>query len=117
MVSSFETLKLSIKVIQAFGDRYRGQKIDVVLTIEARRFIFGSALAYKLSLPLVLIRKCGRFPEETLSQQFELEYGTDCLEKAKGSLFLTISLPKGDRSSKSACQTGRSRSRRNRLSP
>ena len=73
-------------MIQAFADRYRDQKIDVILTIEARGFIFGSALAYELSLPLVLVRKCGRLPEETHFKHFELEYGADCLEVEKQAL-------------------------------
>lgn len=74
------------QVIQAFAGRYKDQKIDVILTIEARGFIFGSALAYALSLPLVLVRKCGRLPEVTHSQHFELEYGVDCLEVEKHAL-------------------------------
>ncbi|MCB1082812.1 MAG: hypothetical protein KDK61_00740 [Simkania sp.] len=40
------------QVIQAFADRYKDQEIDVILTLEARGFIFGSTLAYELSLPL-----------------------------------------------------------------
>lgn len=48
--------------------------------IESRGFIFGSALAYNLKAGLVLIRKPGKLPAETISQEYALEYGTDKIE-------------------------------------
>lgn len=54
--------------------------IDYVVGIESRGFIFGSALAYNLKAGLVLIRKPGKLPAETISQEYALEYGTDKIE-------------------------------------
>ena len=53
---------------------------DEILAIESRGFIFGTALAQKLSLPMHLVRKRGRLPRETISVRYELEYGFDHLE-------------------------------------
>ena len=47
------------------------------MSIESRGFIFGSALAYKIGAGLVLIRKPGKLPAKTISQTYDLEYGTD----------------------------------------
>ncbi len=67
-------------VIQQFAEHYRNQKIDKIAGIESRGFIFGAALAYKLNLPFILIRKKGKLPAETVSQEYALEYGTDKIE-------------------------------------
>lgn len=53
---------------------------DVVLAAEARGYVFGAAVAYKLGLPLVIVRKPGKLPYKTVSHTYELEYGTDTLE-------------------------------------
>ncbi len=51
-----------------------------ILAIESRGFIFGAALAQKLSLPMHLVRKRGKLPRESISVRYELEYGFDHLE-------------------------------------
>lgn len=66
--------------IDLLGDRYRTEKIDVVACVEARGFIIGSALAYKLSSGIVPIRKPGKLPYKTYQASYQLEYGTDSLE-------------------------------------
>ena len=48
--------------------------------VEARGFIIGAALAYKLGAGIVLVRKPGKLPSETLKKTYDLEYGTDTLE-------------------------------------
>jgi adenine phosphoribosyltransferase len=68
------------KTIDLIGDRYRGEKIDVVLGIESRGFIVGAALAYKLKAGFSVVRKPGKLPYETHSESYELEYGRDSLE-------------------------------------
>lgn len=60
--------------------RYIDSDVDVVAGIEARGFIFGSAIAYKLGLGFVPIRKAGKLPGEVVGVEYELEYGTDELE-------------------------------------
>ena len=57
-----------------------GTKIDKVAGIEARGFILGGAIAHQLSVGFVPVRKQGKLPFETLSQSYELEYGTDAVE-------------------------------------
>ena len=66
--------------IHELVNRYTGMKIDKVVGIEARGFIVGSPLAYLLGVGFVPIRKQGKLPFDTISQDYELEYGTDRLE-------------------------------------
>ncbi len=67
-------------VIDQFVDRYKNMKIDAIVGIESRGFIFGSAVAYCLQCPLALARKKGKLPYEKISESFALEYGWDVLE-------------------------------------
>ena len=53
---------------------------DVLLGVESRGFIFASALAYKLEKGLVIVRKPGKLPAQTIQASYELEYGTDSVE-------------------------------------
>ncbi|MEL7485897.1 MAG: adenine phosphoribosyltransferase [Pseudomonadota bacterium] len=57
-----------------------GAKIDKVAGIEARGFILGGAIAHQLSVGFIPIRKKGKLPYETLSETYELEYGSDEIE-------------------------------------
>ena len=59
---------------------------DKVVGIESRGFIFASAIAYKLSKPLILIRKKNKLPSEKYSEDFELEYGKATIEIHKDSI-------------------------------
>ena len=61
------------------ADPWRLADIDYVIGIEARGFIFGSALALALDVGFVPLRKPGKLPFETVSETYELEYGTDTL--------------------------------------
>ena len=63
------------KLIDAFVHRYHGQHIDAVAAVDARGFIIGSALAYELNASLVLVRKKGKLPRETVGESYALEYG------------------------------------------
>lgn len=58
----------------------KGQKIDKVVGLESRGFLFAPLLAVKLGAGFVPIRKAGKLPSEVLSTTFNLEYGTDTLE-------------------------------------
>ena len=66
--------------IDAFVNRYKDLQINKVVAIESRGFIIGAPLAYLLNIGLVLIRKPGKLPSDTIKQNYELEYGTDCIE-------------------------------------
>ncbi len=73
-------------VIDQLALRYKTQGLTHVAGIESRGFILGAALAYKLGLGFVPLRKKGKLPGETFSQEYKLEYGTDVLEVQKGAL-------------------------------
>jgi adenine phosphoribosyltransferase len=59
-----------------FYHRYKDQKIDKVVGIDARGFVFGAILAYRLNVGFIPVRKKGKLPFKTLSEKFSLEYGT-----------------------------------------
>ena len=67
-------------LIDAFAAQYASAKLDLVLGIEARGFIFGPALAYRLGAGFVPVRKPRKLPAETVRITYDLEYGTDSLE-------------------------------------
>jgi len=68
------------RMVDLLSHRYIGQRIDKVVGVEARGFIIGAALAYKLGAGVVLVRKPGKLPSETFSKTYDLEYGTDTLQ-------------------------------------
>ncbi len=68
------------KAVDLFAEKLKGKKIDTILSVEARGFIFGSALAYKLGTGIIPVRKKGKLPYKTNSITYELEYGKDTLE-------------------------------------
>jgi adenine phosphoribosyltransferase len=68
------------QLIDAFAAYYIGKEIDLVLGIEARGFIFGPALAYRLNAGFVPVRKPKKLPSKTAKVTYDLEYGTDSLE-------------------------------------
>ncbi len=68
------------RLIDAFAGQYADTSLDLVLGIEARGFIFGPALAYRLGAGFVPVRKPGKLPAETERITYDLEYGTDSLE-------------------------------------
>ena len=66
--------------LETMVEIYKDKGIDAIAAVEARGFIFGAPLAEKLGLPLVLVRKKGKLPGETLTKSFELEYGQDAIQ-------------------------------------
>ncbi len=79
------------RMVDLLSHRYVGEKIDKVVGVEARGFIIGAALAYKLGAGIVLVRKPGKLPAKTFKKSYDLEYGTDTLEVH------TDSIKKGER--------------------
>ena len=74
------------KMIDALASHYIERKVDLVLGIEARGFIFGPALAYRLNAGFVPVRKPGKLPAETVRVSYDLEYGSDSLEIHKDAI-------------------------------
>jgi adenine phosphoribosyltransferase len=73
-------------VIDAFHARYQNARIDTVVGIEARGFIFAPALALALGAGFVPVRKPKKLPAETVAISYQLEYGTDTLEIHKDAI-------------------------------
>ncbi len=74
------------KLVDSLGQCYIGRRVDLVLGIEARGFIFGPALAYRLNAGFVPVRKPKKLPGETAKWTYELEYGSDTLEVHKDAI-------------------------------
>lgn len=79
------------EILNMCATHYKNQKIDYVVGIESRGFIFGTALAYLLNCGFIPVRKPGKLPAQTISQEYDLEYGTDKIE------IHADALQKGDR--------------------
>ncbi len=83
LIQDAEGLK---RVINIFEKRYEEKEIDLIAGIESRGFIVASALALRLGKGVVLIRKPGKLPRETLKEEYSLEYGTDAVEIHKDAI-------------------------------
>ena len=68
------------EVIDRMADAVKGERIDLVVGMESRGFIFAAPLAYKLGAGFVPVRKLGKLPAETIEVEYDLEYGTATLE-------------------------------------
>ena len=77
LLKSAEGFRESVEQIANWCSQF---ELDLIAGIDARGFIFGSAVAIKLNLGFVPIRKEGKLPHRTIAENYELEYGTDCLE-------------------------------------
>jgi len=74
------------KVVDKIASRYKKERVDIVVGMESRGFIVGAAVAYKLGVGFVLVRKKGKLPHKTVSSTYELEYGTDTVEMHKDGI-------------------------------
>ena len=68
------------EICSIFYNRYADQNIDKIVGIDARGFLFGSVLAYKLDVGFVPIRKNGKLPYKTIRESYTLEYGEETIE-------------------------------------
>ena len=83
VVQNADGLRLAIDTMQ---ESVKDLDFDVIVGAEARGFVFGTPMAYNLHKPMVLIRKKGKLPCETVSIDYDLEYGSTTLEMHKDSL-------------------------------
>jgi adenine phosphoribosyltransferase len=79
------------KAVDALYERYKDAKIDKVVSIEARGFLLGGVLAYKLGCGTVPLRKPGKLPWDKVSESYDLEYGSATIEMHRDAI------EKGDR--------------------
>ena len=77
LVRDSEALKYSVETM---AGHYNGKEVDAILGAEARGFIFGSAVAYKMGIGFIPVRKPGKLPFKTCSASYNLEYGKNILE-------------------------------------
>src|SRR5499433_382414 len=73
-------------LVDALSEHYLKKDIDLILGMEARGFIFGPALAYRLNAGFVPVRKPGKLPAETAKVSYDLEYGSNTLEIHKDAI-------------------------------
>lgn len=73
-------------LIEELSERLKDLNIDIIAAPEARGFLIGTPVAYNLGVGFVPIRKPGKLPAETISREYELEYGTDLLEIHKDAI-------------------------------
>jgi len=73
-------------LIDALAEYYLPKKVDLILGMEARGFIFGPALAYRLNAGFVPVRKPGKLPAATARVEYDLEYGSNVLEIHKDAV-------------------------------
>ena len=78
--------ELSTEIVDAFIERLKGKKIDAIVGVESRGFLFGFLLANKMKIPFVPIRKVGKLPGETLKFKYDLEYGSAEMEVHKSDV-------------------------------
>ena len=91
ITTAIKDAKTMQRIVDLMADEYKNEKIDYVAGIESRGFIFGMPIAYKLGCGFIPIRKPGKLPAETISQEYSLEYGSDKIEIHKDAI------KKGDR--------------------
>lgn len=72
--------------VNALAELANGQKVDTVIGVESRGFIFGAPVAYKLDAGFIPVRKPKKLPAEKVSISYDLEYGTDTLEMHKDAV-------------------------------
>jgi adenine phosphoribosyltransferase len=68
------------KSVDALARKFKNERVQYVVGVEARGFIFGAALAYKIGAGFIPVRKKGKLPHKTKSVTYQLEYGSDTLE-------------------------------------
>jgi adenine phosphoribosyltransferase len=77
LIKDGQALKYSI---DEMADKYKDKKIDAIMGAESRGFIFGAAIAYKLGVGFIPVRKPGKLPYKTCQVSYDLEYGSNTLE-------------------------------------
>jgi adenine phosphoribosyltransferase len=88
LMSNSEAFRESCDILY---ERYKNKNVDKIVAIDARGFVFGAVLAYKLGIGFIPVRKKGKLPGKTIEESYNLEYGSGTLEIHKDAIH------KGDR--------------------
>lgn len=78
--------KLGKLIVEEFIDKLQGTKVDAILGVESRGFLFGYLLAVEMDLPFIPVRKSGKLPSKTIGVEYALEYGTAKVEMHEDAL-------------------------------
>ncbi len=73
-------------VIDNIANKYNTNSVDKIIGLDARGFIFGAAVAYKIDVPFVMVRKPGKLPDQCISINYQLEYGQNTFELHENSI-------------------------------
>nr|MBA3706481.1 adenine phosphoribosyltransferase [Bacteroidota bacterium] len=76
----FHDQQLCNEIINKFAELITDKNINAIVGVESRGFLFGFALANKLNIPFILVRKAGKLPFKCISHEYNLEYGSAILE-------------------------------------
>lgn len=76
----FHDQQLCNEIVSEFADKVKDKNINAVVGVESRGFLFGFALANKLNIPFILVRKAGKLPYKKISYEYDLEYGSAKIE-------------------------------------
>ena len=72
--------QLCSDVVDEFSKKFSGNKVDAIVGVESRGFLFGMLLAQKMNVPFITVRKMGKLPYKTISYEYDLEYGSSTME-------------------------------------
>ncbi len=81
-----KNIELFNEIIDVLAEKFKNCKIDKIVAIESRGFLFGMPLAVKMNIPFIPVRKKGKLPAETIEATYDLEYGTATIEIHKDAL-------------------------------
>lgn len=80
ITTAIKDAKAMDKMMEFLYENFKNQHVDYIVGIESRGFIFGAALAHKLGVGFIPIRKPNKLPADTVKESYSLEYGTDTIE-------------------------------------
>ena len=78
--------RISEKIVDIFTEKLKDHRVDAIVGIESRGFLYGFLLANKLGVPFIPIRKSGKLPGKTIKHKYDLEYGSSELEIHKDDI-------------------------------